>query len=630
MTGLSVLMMLWSQGYTRTGLVKAELARAGFWIIPAILMTGTGCSDRFWDPAQVGRFEPTPVVNVILDSLGVAEETPLPWEAAEEPRPSDIAAEQGDYVLAPGDVVRVSILELYAENQVFTSEYVISETGRISIPEVGLIEAAGLTEAELEAQIKKALSPGILKNPSVSVALVGSQQRTFSVIGDGVELPGRYVIPRYDFRLTDALALARGPRQFNVSSVYIARPIRPRTARKQTSTQATTGQQTVTASSLSGPAPAWANSSIAVERAMLGMIPGSRQGEQVIASAVFDGGQEVISPTSFLKGRGILAQRSKTDPEPKDLDGPAKVDWVYQNGRWVPVARIGTEQPPVLSAEPPGPQSFQQSSTGYPTTTSSQSPFSNQSGRIEWVFKDGRWIPVQASGPSQPQTQPGPGTAGPFDVSRLPPPEAYPTVDSGIEWVFKDGKWVPIQRQPAAVPTFPTRIGPSEQVIPLDQVPPELTWEEAARTRLIRVPTDRLLAGDPRYNVVIQPGDTIHVPVDIVGECCIMGNVNKAGYINLTGRPMTLKMAIAAAGGLGPLAYPRRCEVIRRIGNKREEIVLVDLDKIAKGQQPDFFIKPNDLINVGTHYSSRWRAVLRNAFRAVYGFGFVYDRNFVD
>jgi len=31
---------------------------------------------------------------------------------------------------------------------------------------------------------------------------------------------------------------------------------------------------------------------------------------------------------------------------------------------------------------------------------------------------------------------------------------------------------------------------------------------------------------------------------------------------------------------------------------------------------------------VGTHATARWRAILRNAFRATYGFGFVYDRNF--
>jgi protein involved in polysaccharide export with SLBB domain len=156
-------------------------------------------------------------------------------------------------------------------------------------------------------------------------------------------------------------------------------------------------------------------------------------------------------------------------------------------------------------------------------------------------------------------------------------------------------------------------------------------WEqEGAKTRLIKIPADKLLAGDPRYNIVIKPGDSVFVPVDIVGEFCIMGNVNRSGYIPLTGRPMTLKQAIAAAGGLGPLAWPKHCEVVRRIGKKKEEIIMVDLDKIASGEQPDFFIKPHDLINVGTHATSRWRAILRNAFRATYGFGFVYDRNFAD
>lgn len=582
--------------------------------ICALVVSVFGCGNRFWDPPQIGRFESRPVVNVILDSLGVAEEAPLPWDAAEEPMPTDIVPQRSDYVLAPGDLVRISILELYAENQVFTAEYVISETGRISIPEVGIIEAAGLTETDLEAKIKQVLSPGILRNPSVSVALVGSQQRTFSVIGDGVDSPGRYVIPRYDFRLTDALAMAKGPRQFNVSNVYIGRPIRPPSARKQSTLGPTEQQtQTVTSSSLARPVPAWANNSINAERALLGMIP--IQTGQSARASVWPSA-ELISAASFgLPGGANQDKMTKTPT------AQPRIDWIFQNGRWVPVARLESD---TTTSQGPGLQG-----SGLPTypdytgqdLATGQGPAEGQPGRIEWVFKDGKWVPVQV-----PTVQPPAGEG--LDVSRLPAPEAYPKVDSGIEWVFKDGKWVPIQRQPVVRPRIPEQIGP-EQVVPLE-APPELTWEAAARTRLIRVPTDKLLAGDPRYNLVVQPGDTIYVPVDIVGEACIMGNVNKAGYINLTGRPMTLKMAIAAAGGLGPLAYPKRCEVIRRIGNRREEIVLVDLDKIARGEQPDFFIKPNDLINVGTHYSSRWRAVLRNAFRAVYGFGFVYDRNFAD
>jgi hypothetical protein len=202
-----------------------------------------------------------------------------------------------------------------------------------------------------------------------------------------------------------------------------------------------------------------------------------------------------------------------------------------------------------------------------------------------------------------------------------------------IEWIFQDGKWIPFQiGRPR--PTEPkAKVGLEKIAEPLkERVPTEFDWEQidagGVQNRIIRIPADSLLGGDPRYNIVIKPGDSIYIPVDIVGEFCIIGNVNSQGYVNLTGRPMTLKMAIAAAGGLGPLAWPKRCEVTRRIGKKREETVKVDLEKIARGEQPDFFIKPNDLINVGTHPTSMWRAVLRNAFRASYGFAFSYDRNF--
>ena len=211
-----------------------------------------------------------------------------------------------------------------------------------------------------------------------------------------------------------------------------------------------------------------------------------------------------------------------------------------------------------------------------------------------------------------------------------------------IEWVFKDGKWVPVpvDKIPTQVP--PKKYGfekPGPGLAQPRKIPEEFDWDQIGagdmQNRVIKIPTDRLAGGDSRYNIVIRPGDTIHVPVDIIGEFWIMGNVNAQGPFPLTGRPMTLKQAIATAGGLNPIAFPQKVEVIRRLGKNsaglvQEEIVMVDLSKIAKGLQPDFFIKPYDLINVGTHGTSRWLAVLRNAFRATYGFGFVYDRNFVN
>ncbi len=88
-----------------------------------------------------------------------------------------------------------------------------------------MVNAAGLTESQLEEEIKQILSPNILKEPSVSVALETSQSRKFSVLGNGISRPGRYDIPRYDYRLADALAIAGGISQFNISYIYVSRPI---------------------------------------------------------------------------------------------------------------------------------------------------------------------------------------------------------------------------------------------------------------------------------------------------------------------------------------------------------------------------------------------------------------------
>ena len=483
----------------------------------------SGCGDKFFDPTQLGRFRPVPAVNVILDSLGVAEETPPVWEGAEDPQPIDVMAIETDYVFSPGDTVRISIFELLQEGVMSVDNYIITETGKISIPEVGVVEAAGLTESQLEEEIKQIVAPSILKEPSISVALMGSQQHTFSILGDGVPRPSRYAIPRYDFRLLDALATAGGVSQFNISYIYVSRLI--------------TGKETIV-------------------EPIEPKVTELEEAEQLIESEREM--LEVISPRakrqqpSLSQGLVIVSSEMVTDDEQGGMDVIDILEsFTEPDGR-------GTIEEPMNEDE---------------------------GRRIEWIFEDGKWVPVQVGRPR------------------------------------------PIEP--------PTKVEPEKVAEPLrERVPEDFDWDEMGmggiQTRLIKIPADKLTGGDPRYNIVIRPGDSIQVPVDIIGEFCIMGNTNYQGFIVLTGRPMTLKMAIAAAGGLGPLAWPRRCEVVRRIGKEKEEIVMVDLDKIARGEQPDFFIKPNDLINVGTHPTAMWRAILRNSFRASYGFGFVYDRNFVD
>ncbi|MEE8374183.1 MAG: SLBB domain-containing protein, partial [Dehalococcoidia bacterium] len=139
-----------------------------------------------------------------------------------------------------------------------------------------------------------------------------------------------------------------------------------------------------------------------------------------------------------------------------------------------------------------------------------------------------------------------------------------------------------------------------------------------------------LLEGDPRYNIAMRPYDMINVPLENVGNYSMMGNIARPGAYTLAGQRLTVKEAIAAAGGFGPLAWPSRAELVRRISGDEEQIIQLDLDAIFSGEAPDFYLKPNDIVNVGTTPAATFFAVLRNAFRFTYGMGFVYDRNFAD
>jgi protein involved in polysaccharide export with SLBB domain len=376
-----------------------------------------------------------------------------------------------------------------------------------------------------------------------------------------VSTPGRYGIPRYDFRLLDALATAGSARQFNVSYIYIARRV--------------TGQEQP-------------GDQLALETPMdlKPVEAGQRMDVNSTEKKVDSSGDvineemlEVIEPTFSSAGSDRLVITS--------------------------AEMVTREQLEILALPETVGDSNGISDTQY-RVSGTMPEIQQQQERVEWVFQNGKWIPVKAGEPIavEPQKQ--------IDLK----PEFKPVPEKH------------------ALPE-PERKEKAETAKPeIKPLPEHYGWEDiqsaGVQGRVIRVPKDKLYGGDPRYNIVIKPQDTITVQLDVVGEFYVLGNVNNQGVINLTGRPMTLKMAIAAAGGLGPLAWPKKCEVIRRIGEKKEEIVMVDLEKIANGMQPDFFIKPNDIINVGTHGISRWLVALRNAFRATYGFGFIYDRNFSD
>jgi polysaccharide biosynthesis/export protein len=158
-------------------------------------------------------------------------------------------------------------------------------------------------------------------------------------------------------------------------------------------------------------------------------------------------------------------------------------------------------------------------------------------------------------------------------------------------------------------------------------------WQELAaegQQRIIRIPAEALRSGDSSYNIVIRHQDWIRVDPGPVGSYYVGGHIVQPGSYPLMGQDITLVQAVIAARGLDPLAWPTRCEIRRRLDRDREQITQWDLARIMAGQDPDVYLRPNDVINIGTHALAPFILTIRNAFRFTYGLSFSYDRNWAE
>lgn len=210
-----------------------------------------------------------------------------------------------------------------------------------------------------------------------------------------------------------------------------------------------------------------------------------------------------------------------------------------------------------------------------------------------------------------------PGNSGSEMPGSESSPPMEPSIDQGErqgEWVHVDNKWMRVES---------TVTGHDDQGADGVNGGPVLTQ------RVIEIPYDKLQDGDMQYNIVIRPGDIIRVPSPVIGNVFIMGAINRPGTFGLPGeKDLTLKRLIAAAGGLNQLAHPERVDLVRTVGGNQQATVRLNLRAIFDDTQPDFYLKPNDLINVGQSFVTTPVAVARNGFRMTYGFGFILDRNF--
>jgi len=113
------------------------------------------------------------------------------------------------------------------------------------------------------------------------------------------------------------------------------------------------------------------------------------------------------------------------------------------------------------------------------------------------------------------------------------------------------------------------------------------------------VADDLMQRGDPKANIIIEPGDTIMVQVDKTVPIYISGEVKNPGVLQvLKSYIPTLTQAIAQAGGFTDQARKGRVIVTRRDAKGVERKYEIDVTRVQNGRDKDFPLEENDAVFV--------------------------------
>jgi polysaccharide export outer membrane protein len=168
--------------------------------------------------------------SVVLDRLlvaalvaltGVLLSTPAAAQAPAGPfadRNSSQSVAADAYRIGPEDVLQIGVWK----NEALSKTVPVRPDGKISLPLVNDVQAAGLTATELREVLTKKLAE-YMPSPEVSVIVSDIRSLKVSVIGE-VARPGRYELKSWATVL-DVLALAGGFTQFaSRSKIVVLRP----------------------------------------------------------------------------------------------------------------------------------------------------------------------------------------------------------------------------------------------------------------------------------------------------------------------------------------------------------------------------------------------------------------------
>jgi polysaccharide biosynthesis/export protein len=151
--------------------------------LPSLLIAGCGGAPRPQSSSQ----------------LVVTEQKALP-----SPNREDLTAPDRPSLIGPYDRVAIDVFNVPE----LTREVQVDASGRISLPLIGSVDAGGKTADELAREVTQLLGDKYVRNPFVTINLLGSVSQVVTVDGE-VNEPGLYPVSN-QMTLMRAIASAKG------------------------------------------------------------------------------------------------------------------------------------------------------------------------------------------------------------------------------------------------------------------------------------------------------------------------------------------------------------------------------------------------------------------------------------
>ena len=150
------------------------------------------------------RIVATAAAALILSGAGAGAKAQALAAAALRDQPV-MAGASGDYKIGPEDTLEIDVFQLSDLNR--TAQ--VDSSGRILLPLIGQVQAAGKTSEQLSHDIADELGRKYVNNPQVTVVVKDAQGQRITVDG-AVGQPGVYSLTG-PTTLMQAVALAKGP-----------------------------------------------------------------------------------------------------------------------------------------------------------------------------------------------------------------------------------------------------------------------------------------------------------------------------------------------------------------------------------------------------------------------------------